>query len=160
MTFTCPTLHTRPRAVCTNGQEGRRAAVHVSDFAHAIRQRVHIRTRPVPICRASVRLRTRPSRSRAYADALAAAPGPSLRLEPRNRSLLLSYAPNQPTATTHRLPSAFPSSPASKASSHHFEVMGSRARLFDTCALFKKASSHHFSPWKGAVLKQSSFQRN
>ncbi len=93
-TSACPTLHTPESPVCTNGQEGRHYDVHVSDFAHAIRQRVHIRTRPVPICRASIRLRTRPSRSRAYADALAAAPGPGLRLEPRNRSLLLSYAPN------------------------------------------------------------------
>ena len=38
---TCPTLHTRRRPVCTSGQKRRHSASLVSDFAHAIRQRVH-----------------------------------------------------------------------------------------------------------------------
>ena len=84
--------------MCTSGQGRLVTANLASDFAHAIRQRVHERTgaapfrqsrvrfaharasrvhkrtRPVTICRASVRLRTRTSWSRADAGIEASGP--------------------------------------------------------------------------------------
>ena len=62
------------RPVCTNGQERRYSASPVSDFAHARASRVHKRTRPVTIRRASVRLRIRTSWSRADAGIEASGP--------------------------------------------------------------------------------------
>ena len=70
----CPTLHTPLGSVCTNGQDRLDTANLVSDFAHAQASRVHKRTRPVTIRRASVRLRTRTSWSRADAGIEASGP--------------------------------------------------------------------------------------
>ena len=66
--FSCPTSHTRWRHVCTNGQERRHSAGHVSGFAHANRRRVHTRTRNHPNRPPRVRLRTRASAPCAQTD--------------------------------------------------------------------------------------------
>ena len=55
----CPLLHTRHSTVCTSGQGRLVTANLASDFAHAIRQRVHERTGAAPFCQSRVRLCTR-----------------------------------------------------------------------------------------------------
>ena len=62
-------VHTGHSTVCTSGQERRDTAGLVSDFAHAIRQRVHKRTRERPNRIPRVRKNTRVGVACAQADA-------------------------------------------------------------------------------------------
>ena len=76
----CPTLHTRGRPVCANGQVRRDTAGFVSDFAHAIRQRVHKRTSAARYGRSRVRKSTRMAGACAKSDTTRLHRSPTRRL--------------------------------------------------------------------------------
>ena len=105
----CPLLHTRHSTVCTSGQGRLVTANLASDFAHAIRQRVHKRTRTALFFQSRVRLCTRHKAACARTDRSGAIlPVPCPTLHTRGR----------PVCTNGHVPSPFAAQASACAYGH------------------------------------------